>query len=153
MGSIAIPASNKFTVSTKKDMAAREKPTFDARVKEYVDSPSMTHRIVAERTISAQINGNFGLYQVTADMDARKISGECSCPSDLWPCKHICALRATWDINPKSFLDFDKWLVELAEQPKANLVEAIRNMVLHSPDLLCVFGVPGFEEAENYYEE
>jgi hypothetical protein len=36
------------------------------------------------------------------------------------------------------------------------LVEANRNMVLHSPNLLTVFGVPGFEEdvedEAGYYE-
>jgi hypothetical protein len=42
----------------------------------------------------------------------------------------------------------------LTTEPKEALVEAIRNMVLHSPSLLTVFGVPGFEEeADDEYDE
>ena len=58
--------------------------------------------------------------------------------------------------EPESFFNLDDWLAELPKQSKESLVEAIRNMVLHSPNLLTVFGVPGFEEdeddEEDYYE-
>jgi hypothetical protein len=43
----------------------------------------------------------------------------------------------------------DDWLKKLAEEPKATLVEAIRNMVESEPALLSVFGVPGFDEEED----
>ena len=53
------------------------------------------------------------------------------------------------------FFDLDAWFKRLAEEPKASLVEAIRNMVVAEPQLLSVFGVPGFEETdeddEDYY--
>jgi hypothetical protein len=49
----------------------------------------------------------------------------------------------------------DGWLKKLAEEPKASLVESIRNMVVEEPGLLNVFGVPGFEDEaeddEDYY--
>ena len=50
---------------------------------------------------------------------------------------------------PGSFFNFDDWLAALSKEPKESLVESIRNMVLHSPTLLTVFGVPGFEEDES----
>lgn len=130
-------------------MAARQKPTFEERVKEYVDSPMMTQRLRHEKYVSAQIRGNFGVYRATVDCKAKKMTGECSCPSELWPCKHLHALRATWVKNPKSFFNLDDWLTELPKQSKESLVEAIRNMVLDSPNLLTVFGVPGFDEDES----
>jgi len=134
-------------------MGARQKPSFEQRVQEYVDSPLISQRLLHEQTVSAQFDGNYGLYWVTVSTDGKKVRGQCSCPSDLQPCKHVYALRATWDRNPKSFFDLDKWLIELRAQPKASLIEAIRNMVLHSPGLLCVFGVPGFEVEEEDPEE
>ena len=137
-------------------MATRQKPTFDERVREYVDSPMMTQRMRHEKCISAQIRGNCGVYRTTVDLKVKKASGECTCPSELWPCKHVHALRATWDKNPDSFFNLDDWLAALPKEPKESLVESIRNMVLHSPTLLNVFGVPGFEEDESgeddYYD-
>jgi hypothetical protein len=130
-------------------MATRQKPTFEERVEEYVDSPMMTQRMRHEKYVSAQIRGNFGVYQTTAVSTGKKVNGECTCPSELWPCKHVYALRETWDKNPESFFNFDEWFTELPKQSKETLVEAIRNMVHHSPNLLTVFGVPGFEEDED----
>jgi hypothetical protein len=137
-------------------MATRHKLTFDERVQEYVDSPMMTQRMRHENCVSAQIRGNCGVYRTTVDLKAKKVTGECTCPSELWPCKHVHALRATWDKNPDSFFNLDDWLAALPKEPKESLVESIRNMVLHSPTLLTVFGVPGFEEDESgeddYYD-
>jgi hypothetical protein len=137
-------------------VAARQKQTFDDRVQEYVDSPMMTQRMRHEKCISVQIRGNCGVYRTTVDFKAKKVTGECTCPSELWPCKHVYAVRATWAKNPESFFNLDNWLAALPKEPKETLVEAIRNMVLHSPNLLTVFGVPGFEEDEDdeadYYE-
>lgn len=137
-------------------MAARQKSTLEQRVKEYVDSPMMTQRFCHENYVSAQIRGNFGAYRTAANIKGKKVTGECTCPSELWPCKHVHALRATWDKNPDSFFNLDDWLTALPKEPKETLVEAIRNMVLHSPSLLTVFGVPGFEddesEEDDYYD-
>ena len=138
-------------------MATRQKPSFDERVAEYVDSPSMTQRVRIGEHVSARVAGNFGAYR-TQVTQSKKLTGECTCPSELWPCKHVHALRATWEANPKSFFDLDDWLKKLAGEPKATLVEAIGNMVSAYPALLAVFGVPGFEEEadvddeEEYYE-
>jgi len=134
-------------------MATRQKPTFDERVAEYVDSPMMTQRLRYEKCVSAQIRGNFGSYRTTAELKAKEVAGECTCPSELWPCKHVHALRATWDENPDSFFNLDEWLQALPKQSKASLVEAIRNMVIHSPNLLTVFGVSGFEEDDDRDED
>ena len=137
-------------------MATREKPTFEQRVAEYVDSELVTQRMRIGKEVSARIEGNCGVYR-TRVTQSKKLVGDCSCPSELWPCKHIHALRATWEANPESFFDFDTWLKKLADEPKASLVEAIGNMVTANAELLSVFGVPGFEidadddEHDEYY--
>jgi len=133
-------------------MATRDKPSFEQRVAEYIDSPLVTQRVQHEKQVSARIKGNFGTYR-TCVSQSKKLTGECTCPSELWPCKHVHALRATWEANPKSFFDLDDWLKKLAGEPKATLVEAIGNMVAAYPALLSVFGVPGFEEEADAYEE
>jgi hypothetical protein len=133
-------------------MGTRQKTKFDERVAEYVNSPLMTQRLRFGKEVSARIEGNFGIYR-TRVTQSKKVEGNCSCPSELWPCKHIHALRATWEANPESFFDFDSWLKKLADEPKASLVEAIGNMVMEYPALLNVFGVPGFEDKEDYGED
>ncbi len=133
-------------------MATRQKRSFDERVAEYVDSPLMTQWVAYGKHISARIAGNFGAYRTQASR-SKKLTGECTCPSEIWPCKHVYALRATWEANPGSFFNLDSWLKKLADEPKASLVEAIRNMVVEFPQLLSVFGVPGFEEESEDDEE
>jgi uncharacterized Zn finger protein len=128
-------------------MATRQKQTFKERVAEYVDSPLMTHRLRFGKQVSARIEGNSGVYR-TKVTQSRKLIGDCTCPSEIWPCKHIHALRATWEANPESFFDLDSFLKKLADEPKESLVEAIANMVEASPGLLSVFGVQGFEDEE-----
>ena len=133
-------------------MATRQKQSFDERVAEYLDSPCMTQRLRYGKDVSARIEGNCGTYR-TQVTQAKKLTGECTCPSELWPCKHIHALRATWEASPASFFDLDLFLKKLAEEPKKRLVEAIASMVTASPGLLSVFGVPGFEEGEPEEDE
>jgi uncharacterized Zn finger protein len=126
-------------------MATQQKQSFDERVAEYVDSPVMTQRLRHGKQLSARIVGNCGVYR-TQVAQSKKLTGDCTCPSEVWPCKHIHALRATWEANPASFYDLDSFLKKLADEPKDSLVESIANMVTASPGLLSVFGVPGFEE-------
>ena len=136
-------------------MAARQKQTFDERVAEYVDSPLVAQRVQYGKQVAARIHGNFGVYRSQA-AKAKKISGDCTCPSEIWPCKHIHALRATWAENPESFFDLGEWLKGLSQQPKAQLIAMISTMVTQSPELLGLFGIPGFEDEqeddEDFYE-
>jgi hypothetical protein len=136
-------------------MAARQRPTFEDRVAEYVDSPLVTKRVRYGRKVAAQIRGNYGVYRTFVSQASKGVTGGCSCPSEISPCKHIHALRATWEANPQSFFDLDEWLERLAKQSKADLIESIGQMVVQSPELLGLFGVAGFEEddeEDEYYE-
>lgn len=135
--------------------AARQKPTPEQRIAVYVDSPMMTQRVRQAKQVSARILGNYGVYrtQVNVGKKTKTPSGFCSCPSDWQPCKHIRALRETWDRNPESFFDLDQWLAELFDLPKAKLVEAIAKIVMQSPECLSEFGVPGFEVDETEDDE
>jgi len=133
-------------------MAKRQKPTPEQRIAEYVDSPLMTQRVRFGKEISVRISGNYGVYRTWTKL-TKKENGECTCPSDWWPCKHIHALRETWNRNPQSFFDLDQFLAELFERPKAELVEAIGQIVKQSPEFLRVFGIAGFEEEDDEDEE
>jgi uncharacterized Zn finger protein len=133
-------------------MAARQKPSFEQRVSAYVDSPLVTMRIVCGPDVCARFVGNFGTYRVRVSK-SKRLAGECTCPSELRPCKHVHALRATWEANPRSFFDLDPWLKQLAKEPKVTLVEAIENMVVDYPELLSVFGVPGFDIEDDEYSD
>jgi len=43
------------------------------------------------QTISAQIAGHHGDYRTQVRL-TRKLDGDCSCPSDVWPCKQTLGL-------------------------------------------------------------
>lgn len=131
-------------------MATRHKPSFEQRVAEYVDSPLMTQRVRNGKQLSVRIAGHSGAYRTQAQQ-SKKVTGDCTCPSEIWPCKHIHALRETWQANPESFFDLDGWLKGLAQQSKAELVEAIGRIVKQYPETLGLLGVEGFEEVEEEY--
>lgn len=134
-------------------MAARKKPTFEDRVAEYVDSPNVTCRLRYGNKVSARIRGNYGVYRTYVAPASKKLTGDCSCPSEIWPCKHVHALRETWNANPKSFFDLDVWLKQLSRQSKEELLEAIGKMVVEAPELLGLFDVEGFEFGEDEENE
>ena len=131
-------------------MATRKRPTMEDRVAEYVDSPSMRMRVKYKKQISARILGVYGDYRTSVSRTLKNANGTCSCPSEIWPCKHILALRKTWDVNPDSFFDLDKFLKDLGKQPQEWLVEMIGSITSQFPECLSVLGVPGFDaEDEN----
>jgi hypothetical protein len=128
-------------------MAKRQTQTLEDRIAPYVNSPLMTQRVRSGKEVSARVEGNFGIYRTKTTL-GKKEDGDCTCPSELWPCKHIYALRETWKLNPHSFFDLDQFLAELSEEPKVKLIEAIAQIVTRSPEWLSVFGVLGFEEVD-----
>jgi uncharacterized Zn finger protein len=115
------------------------------RAAEYIDSPMMTKRLRFKKQLSAQIDGRYGTYRTQVRLTG-KIDGQCTCPSEWWPCKHVRAVRATWDKNPESFLDLEQCTSRSCGAAKTRLVAAICQMVLKSPQCLTVLGVPGFED-------
>jgi uncharacterized Zn finger protein len=114
------------------------------RAHEYVDSPEMTQRLVYRRQLSAQIAGNYGTYRTSIELGPRP-NARCTCPSDYVLCKHVHALRLTYEVAPDSFYDLDAFLRHLATQPIREIVRAIRNLVLAYPPALGFLGVSGFE--------
>ncbi len=128
----------------------RQKPL--DRAAEYIDSPLMTQRIRYKQELSARIDGHYGVYRTRLQL-SRKAESHCTCPSDWWPCKHVRALRATWDANPKSFLDLGEFLETVSTRSKASLMDAVGRMVLVAPEALCVFGLKGFEREREAEEE
>ncbi|MEO8564116.1 MAG: helix-turn-helix domain-containing protein [bacterium] len=126
-------------------------PKQDA-VAEYIDSPLTTRRLRFDRSVSAQIAGRYGDYRTTARL-SRTVDGDCSCPSDVWPCKHIRALRATWEANPGSFFDLESFLRRLESAEKEELIKSIGEIVVAFPQALGLFSVSGFDETEDGDDE
>lgn len=115
---------------------------------EYIDSPLMTRRLRFGRSVSTQIAGHYGDYRTQVRL-TRKLDGDCTCPSEVWPCKHIRAVRATWEANPDSFFDVDAFLRTLDAAEKADLIETIGKIVVACPQALGVLGVAEFTEADD----
>lgn len=122
-----------------KRRAKREDPAA-----EYLDSPLMSHRLLYKRELSVRIDGRYGTYQTRLKL-GRRLNGRCSCPSDEVPCKHVRALRATWRVNPESFVALEPLLKELSQRPAASLVALIAELVMNRPETLTAFGLMGFE--------
>jgi uncharacterized Zn finger protein len=68
----------------------------------------------------------------------------CTCPSDWWPCKHVRALAATWETNPKSSFDLEQFLKEFSKRAAKDLLQALAQMMLAHPDCLGSLGVQQF---------
>jgi len=115
---------------------------------EYIDSALMTQRLRHGREVSARIDGRYGLYRTRAKL-SRRVDGDCTCPSETWPCKHVRALRATWEQNPSSFLDVQAFLRSLKTREKAELVDAISGIVTRYPQVLALLGVQGFDDEDS----
>ncbi len=112
---------------------------------EYIDSSLMSQRLRHDRHVSALIDGRYGVYRVQAKL-TRRVDGDCTCPSDIWPCKHVRALHATWARNPSSFFDVMAFLRSLDTRDKAELVDAIGRIVASYPQTLALLGVQGFND-------
>lgn len=115
---------------------------------EYVDSSLMTHRLKYKDQLSARVSGRYGLYR-TSVKRARTVIFDCTCPSDVWPCKHARALLATWEASPHTFLDLESCLSALSGYSKARLFDAIAQILMLSPRALSVLGLPGFEPIDD----
>jgi DNA-binding MarR family transcriptional regulator len=118
------------------------------RATEYVNSPLMTQRLRRGRHISARVEGRYGVYRTHLRL-TRKVDGDCTCPSEAWPCKHIRALRATWDMYPETFLDVDELLRGFKTREKTELIAIIGQIVVEFPRTLAFLGVPGFEAGDD----
>lgn len=136
----------------KSASGARARVAKEDAATEYIDNPMMTKRLRFSRTVSAEIAGRYGDYRTRLRL-TRKLDGDCTCPSDYWPCKHVRALRATWEANPDSFLDVEAFLRGLDAREKAELIETIGKIVAAFPQTLGLFGVAGFDENEDDGDE
>jgi hypothetical protein len=121
----------------------RHPPPSDPAI-EYLDSHLMTQRLQNGRQLSARIDGRYGVYLTKVRL-TRGLDCHCTCPSDVQPCKHVRALRATWERNPDSFFDVRAFLRSLNEHDKAQLIDAIGRIIAAFPPALGVLGVPGFD--------
>jgi hypothetical protein len=136
---------------TKRKSSKRVPPTRIAKpdtAAEYVDGPMMTKRLRLGRHVSAEIAGRYGDYRTRLKL-TRKLDGDCTCPSDPWPCKHVRALRMTWKVNPNSFLDVEAFLRRLEARGKPELIETIGKIVVAFPQTLGLFGVAGFDDTDD----
>ncbi|MEO8624417.1 MAG: SWIM zinc finger family protein [bacterium] len=142
--------SRKAADQTMRTSASRTlaRPKGEDAAVEYVDSPMMTKRLRFNRSVSAEIAGRYGDYRTRLRL-TRKLDGDCTCPSDSWPCKHVRALRATWEANPDSFFDADAFLRTLQSVAKAELIETIGRIIVAFPQTLGLFDVAGFDETED----
>jgi DNA-binding transcriptional regulator YdaS (Cro superfamily) len=147
--------SQPYAVNARQraDRSTRKLPASAAPVRiakgdpaaEYVDGPTMTHRVRFGRSVAARIAGQYGDYRTEVRVTGKQ-EDNCTCPSDVWPCKHTRALRATWKANPDSFFDVDGLVRSLASVDKTELIETLRKIVIAFPQALSLFGVAGFDE-------
>jgi len=129
-------------------MPVKKRQTIRQRAEAYTDSPLMTHRVHYKGQLAARIQGNYGIYYTRVSQLVGGSESECSCSSDVRPCKHVGALRATWKENPESFFELQDVLTELAAKSKDYLLVAIVNMAMRAPEGLGALGVAQFSEED-----
>jgi hypothetical protein len=122
--------------------------TWEARVAEYGDSPLLFHRIRLGDTISCEIDGSEGVYQVAA-VPAARGTFSCTCPSEIQPCKHIAALRETFARRPDSFYDAGALLKRIERKTAAELRGLIRDAIIASPGFVAAIDPTAFGDDED----
>ena len=127
-------------------MAKQPNTTRVDRIAQYVNSPLVSHRVRFDDQLAARIEGSYGVYRTTASLSGGP--EDCTCPAEMRPCKHILALRETWEVNSSSFFNLGDLIAQLPKQTKQELIELIGTMIMHSPAVLELLGVPGFDGAE-----
>ncbi len=126
--------------------------TFE-RAYEYVSSAELRKRIVWENLLGAEIVGNYGIYQVSIEVEKDNLNAQCTCPAEMDFCKHAVALGLTWIEDPESFFNINQLMDGLRGNSKDYLLDMIVQIVTTYPYTLSVFGIEGFEEEEDWDEE
>jgi len=103
----------------------------------------MRMRIRDGRRLVVRVDGRYGFYRTELNLAAPNASS-CSCPSDEFPCKHVRALRKTWRVNPRSFLELESLLDVLSGRGRSAVLEALRTIIFAHPECLGALGIPGF---------
>lgn len=122
------------------------------RVEAYVDSWRIDQRVKRGRRLSARVHGSMGLYRVHADLEERDSWG-CTCPSSYRPCKHVEALRKTYQLRPRTFVDLDQKLRKLRGRSTVELVEVVGKIIADHPAAIGSLGVRGFSRKSEWTEE
>lgn len=103
--------------------------------------------------IQAEIRGNYGNYRVGLSRDEDGfLEPFCTCPADMYFCKHAAAIGVTWIHEPATFFNIESLPEMLAEKSKSEVTEIILRMVQLYPGCLTVLGVEGFEDEDEYEE-
>lgn len=116
--------------------------SWEERVREYVDSDRMVHRLHADGTLSCTILGNYGVYHVEVREASEDgwLEGRCTCPYDRGPCKHMDALRRTHERRPGSFTDLADVLDGLADLSRDQILDRVAEMIRRAPETAAALG-------------
>ena len=129
------------------------------RALEYVCTSALRNRLIypQAKKLTGIIEGNYGDYRISfqllQDGDLRT---SCSCPAEMFFCKHAAALAITYLREPETFLDMNSLPGVLEQKSKKELQDLVTKMIVKHPDCLVFLGIPGFEEDdedEEYRDE
>lgn len=83
-----------FKQINSQDIQKRTSPGIYARGELYFHAGLVQglRAFAAEDKILAEVLGNFGIYEVSLNLSGRHLDGECNCPYDKSPCKHMVAV-------------------------------------------------------------
>jgi uncharacterized Zn finger protein len=119
------------------------------RAEQYVCSDALAQRLVGSNNLSARIYGNYGIYEVGLEFGPKdQLASYCTCPAEMYCCKHAVALGLTWMQEPESFFNIESLRVDLETRSKDELVELVIQMAKEQPAVLTVLGIEGFDEEE-----
>ncbi len=87
----------------------------------------------ANKSLRAEVSGNYGDYEVEIAMEKGKLAASCDCLYDGYPCKHIVAVLLSFIHRQSKFIQSrpaatpktDKLKTQLAALPHAELVQMI----------------------------
>ncbi len=121
------------------------------RALDYVSTGFLRNRLLYSRAnkLTGIVEGNYGNYQTSFQyLQTGNLRTSCSCPAEMYFCKHAAALGITYLREPETFFDMNSQPPILEQKSQKELQNLLIQMIVKHPDSLTLLGIPGFEDEE-----
>lgn len=78
----------------------------------------------ADQTLKANVEGNYGEYEVSVSLKKTQLEAECDCPYEGWPCKHMVAVVLTFLADKPRYLQ----AAQKATATQAQLIDKLHTL-------------------------
>ena len=113
---------------------------------QYENSRRIYNRVKENRALSATFLDDFTPYDIDIVIKRYSIAYACTCNGSGRLCHHVLSTLFTYKNHAETFFDLDRYIADLNRLPKRELVDKLRTIVSHQPEVLRYIGIEEFRE-------